>query len=814
MLATDPITTPPSTAPPEPACCDHCGEPCVDGEIVADRHVFCCLGCRTVWEILAEHGLGRYYRLEERPGISMAGKSPGRFAHLDNPEILDRLLDFRHDGVARITLEIPSIHCVACVWLLENLFRLEDGIGESQVDFRRRRVTLTFEPEKISLGRLVERLTSLGYEPSLTLDDLDRRPADPAARRLALQLGVTGFCFGNIMLMTFPAYLGLEPSESLAGLFGWLSLGLAIPVVTFGAADYWRAAWLGFRRRLITIDFPIALGLAALFGESLWQVTTRGGEGYLDSLAALVFLLLCGRWFQRRTWERLSFDRDYTAYFPLAVARRSPRGDEETIPLTAVAPGDRLVLRNGELIPADGRLEAGRAAIDYSFVTGESLPVARDPGDVLYAGGRQVGPAIEMVVEREVSQSYLVSLWSDEAFRSRSEHRVSIDDLTNRIAKTFTAVVVAIAGATALYWSIHDPSVALRAFTSVLIVACPCALALAAPFALGTAQRALGRRGLYLRHPAVIEALARARTYVFDKTGTLTEPGVGSAEYHGAPLAESDRIALATLLDGSAHPYARLVRRVLGEVGQGSTETFREEPGRGLVGTVDGRPVVCGSLAWLRENGITVPVEPADGGVVLVATRGRYRGRFVLRSGYRRNLAPMFAELRKLGRLALTSGDNDRERDALRSILGPEAKLVFEQSPHDKLALVRRLQASSPVLMVGDGLNDAGALEQSDVGLAVSEDVANFSPACDGILEAGRMTELPRHLDYARRAVGVVVVCVGVSFAYNVVGIAFAASGNLSPLVSALLMPTSSATVVGLAVGLTRRLARTTLGET
>ena len=358
-----------------------------------------------------------------------------------------------------------------------------------------------------------------------------------------------------------------------------------------------------------------------------------------------------------------------------------------------------------------------------------------------------------------------------------------------------------------------DPSVAVRAFTSVLIVACPCALALAAPFGLGTALRVLGRHGLFLRDTSVVEGLGRIERFVFDKTGTLTRSGPGEATFHGKPLDSHARVLLASLLDSSVHPYARRVRQALGEVETLAVSDFREEPGRGLVGRVEGSTVVCGSLPWLREHGVTAPLVPVEGGIVLLAIDGHYRGRYTLRSELRSDLTPMFHSLRRLGPLSLASGDNDRERNTLHAVMGPDAELVFGLSPHDKLELVERHRSLGQVLMVGDGLNDAGALEAADVGVAVSEDVATFSPACDAILEADRLADLPRHLEFARRAVRVVVVCFLVSFAYNVVGISFAASGNLSPLISAVLMPTSSATVVALAIGWTRRLAHTILGE-
>jgi Cu+-exporting ATPase len=838
----------------ESAVCFHCGLPCGNATVTAGDKAFCCAGCRLVFELLTENGLGRFYELNPHPGLQTSGAARReQWAFLDAPELQRQVLDFSDDKSSRVTFHVPAIHCVACVWLLENLFRLHPGVGRSQVNFPRREVAITFAPDKMQLSELVALLASLGYEPALSLGSLEKPPTDPARQRQWLQVGVAGFAFGNIMLLSLPGYLGLD---SLSGpffraVFGYLSLGLALPVLLYSASDYWRSALRSFRQRAITLDVPIALGLLALYGQSAFEILSGRGEGYLDSLTGLVFFLLCGRVFQQKTHERLAFDRDFKSFFPLSVVRRTEAG-EATVSLSDLRVGDRLVLRHRELIPADARLVRGPALIDYSFVTGESEPVAKQEGDYLYAGGQQMGGAIEVETVKPVSQSYLTSLWSHAAFQK--PHEDDLHSLTNRYSRRFTVVVVGVALAAALGWSLAgDWPRGIKAFTSVLIVACPCALALAAPFTLGTAQRVLTRLQTFVRSALVIERMAQVDTIVFDKTGTLTAAGraavsftgasatgevrsprsevrgratggaVESAALHGLTTLESRWVA--ALARHSTHPYSvRLSEALAAGEPPLPVEDFSETPGRGIEGRVEGQALRLGSRAWLEQNGVQIlagtsattdaggRAEAGPGSsAVWLAINGQCRGCFELTNPLRPAADRLLAQLGARYELALLSGDHARERDRFRALFGAGAHLHFNQSPLDKLGFIEGLQrAGRTVMMVGDGLNDAGALKQSDVGVAVVEQMGAFSPASDVILEAARVPQLAKLLAIARRAAGVVRWSFAISAVYNAVGIGIASAGVLSPLICAVLMPLSSVSVVLFACSATRWAARRT----
>jgi P-type Cu+ transporter len=799
----------------ENSACFHCGLPCPDSTFAKAEKNFCCRGCLIVHDLLAESGLDHFYDLNVYPGVRISQSTRrGQWDYLDEPALQEKLLDFTDGRISRITLQIPAIHCVACVWLLENLFRLHPGVGRSQVNFAKREVAISFDPQRIRLSKMVGLLASIGYEPRLTLSELERTVVDRTRKRQWLQVGVAGFAFGNIMLFSLPGYLGLD---SLNGpvfrtIFGYVCLALALPVMIYSASDYWRSALLSFRRRILTLDVPIAVGLAALYAQSAYEIISARGGGYLDSLAGLIFFLLCGRVFQQKTHERIVFDRDYRCFFPLSVIRKEG-ATEETVSISNLRIGDRVVLRNGELIPADARLIRGEACIDYSFVTGESEPTTKQVGDYLYAGGKQVGGAIELETVKPVSQSYLTSLWDDATFSKNRED--NLNTLTNRYSRRFTRLVIGIAVASALAWVFSGQATrGLKAFTSVLIVACPCALALAAPFTLGTAQRLLACLQVFLKNSLILERIAGVDTIVFDKTGTLTAAQGSSMEFYPAPgltqLTEEETEKVGSFARHSTHPYSTHIAQRFSPVDAIPVASFREEAGAGLSGSVDGAEILLGSPALLERHGLRVAHHVRQAGSrVCLGIAGQFRGTFVIRNTVLKDVDGLLADLGRTHEITLLSGDNEREKERFTSLFGPQAKLHFNQSPVDKLSYIRELQRSGRhVMMVGDGLNDAGALKQSNVGVAVVERVGAFSPASDIIIPAAEIRRLAKIVELSRKAARIVRLSFAISAGYNVVGVAIAAAGILSPLVCAILMPLSSVSVVLFACGMTHYAAR------
>ncbi len=797
--------------------CAHCGLACPSGAPTEGEHRFCCAGCRAVYVLLHQEGLGDFYTLAPDAGVRPnLENSVGQYEFLDQPEILAQYADFCDGRRLRATLRIPAIHCLACVWLLENLFRLKPGFGASRVDFARRELAIDLDLTCLSFSQAANHLAQLGYPPEFRLADLEdaEQPVRfRLHRREWLRLGFAGFAFGNTMLFSLAGYLGMDTGATpgFRGLTGWLSFGLAMPVVIYSAGDYWRASWIALRQRHLSIEVPIAAGIIALFAQSTWEIASGRGSGYFDSLAALLFFLLIGRAFSRVAWDRLSFERDYKSFFPLAVIRRTESGDA-AVAIGQLEVGDRVVLRPGDLIPADARLLSEQTRIDYSFVTGEAEPVQQVRGNLLFAGGRQSDGVIEVAIVKPVSQSYLTSLWDQAAFRKQRSER--LDSLLNRYSPRFTAAILLLAVASGLFWLPTDPARALKAVISILIVACPCALALASPFTLGTAQRLLARCGIFLRNPQVIEDLSRIDGVVFDKTGTLTTPQRSEVHFRGDGLTEAERCALAALLGHSSHPIAvRIQAWLQTQADAADVRDFREIAGAGIQGSIGSNRILLGSATWLCDQGIRMPIDDS-GATTVLALNGRYRGAFSWTDDLRPGVQTVIRTLEKTLPVWLLSGDRDREGARWRSVFGVGTRLRFGQTPMEKLDYVRHLEGEGRhILMVGDGLNDAGALRQSSVGVAVVESIGTFSPASDIILDAQSLGMLADVVDYSRRAMRVVRICLGISTVYNVIGLTIAARGELQPVVCAILMPLSSVTVVAAGCGLAawsgRKLTRT-----
>jgi len=783
--------------------CYHCGDDCYDSVLEHQGKNFCCNGCKTVYEIFQEHDLSHYYELQSSPGKTPS-ETKTAFDFLENEAIVQKLLEFDEQGTQIVSFTIPHIHCSSCIWVLENLQKMHAGVIHSQVNFPKKTVRITFASEEISLKELVVLLSRIGYEPSISLDDFSKKRSS-VDRSLIYKLGVAGFAFGNIMFLSFPEYFEVDEFwlDQFKGMFRWLMFAFSVPVVFYAAQDYFISAFKGLRSRVLNIDVPIAIGITVLFLRSTLEIIMHWGTGFFDSLAGLVFFLLLGKLFQQKTYAFLSFERDYKSYFPMAVMRlvRGSKGEEEHVQVYDLKKGDRILIRNAELIPADGVLLKGTALIDYSFVTGEAEPVTKNIGETIFAGGRQQAGIIEIDVLKPVAQSYLTQLWNNAIFSKGSAS--TFETITNQISRRFTIGILLIAFLATTYWLLIDTSIAFNVFTAVLIVACPCALALAAPFTLGNMLRIFGNEKFYLKESHVIEEMASIDTVVFDKTGTLTTNNKNVIAYEGVSLSEEEKQLLTSTLRASSHPLSRALYKMLREHDVYTLDEFTEETGKGIVGVHGASEIKIGSLAFVGNDHLSSThtgskIKPNTGRTeVHIATTDTYKGCYVFANSYRTGMEALFTDIAETNEIVILSGDNDGERDYLQKLLPASARLHFNMKPDHKLAFIESLQKQGKrVMMVGDGLNDAGALAQSDVGIVISEDITLFSPACDGIMDAARFSDLPAFMKLSKSAIGVIKYAFVFSLLYNLVGLGFAVTGNLAPVVAAILMPLSSISIV------------------
>ncbi len=780
--------------------CVHCGADCGKEPVVWNSMNFCCNGCKTVYQLLNENKLYNYYQLEETPGIKVETTEFGnKYAFLDNDEVKQKLISFTEGSISKVRFFVPVIHCASCIWLLEHLQRLHQGIRHSFVNFTKKEVDITFDESKITLRQLVELLSSIHYVPDLS-QSLSDKKEDKSYKKLLYKIGVAGFVFVNVMTYSLPAYFNGEPlSDKLQSLFSILSYILVIPVALYSGSDYYISAFKNLLKKNISIDLPIALGIIVLFAVTSYEVLSGIGPGYSDSLSGLIFFLLVGKWFQGKTYEALSFERNYKSYFPIAVTKINKQ-IEESILLENILVDDELIIRNKELIPADSELVEGDARIDYSFVTGESTPVVKKQGDFIYAGGRQMGGIIKIRVKKEVNQSHLTKLWNQDA--SYHKPSDSLKNLSDRISKYFTLIIIAIAIAGFTFWMLHgEAHTAIFVFTAVLIVACPCALALSIPFTFGNTMRIFGRKGLYIKNTDVIEKLSRIDTIVFDKTGTLTQPNQNTVTFEGQALSEQERLAVFSITKQSTHPLSTALTQHFNGSAYYSPEHVVEVAGRGIFGKVNGLDVRIGSEEYVTGESAQ---QKRKSSTVFVAINNQLKGHYTISNQYRKGFKEVLDSLKKAFGLYLISGDNSAEADNLSSYFD-DSRMHFNQKPGDKADFIKKLQnEKKTVLMTGDGLNDAGALMQSDVALTIADKAYHFSPASDAVLEARQFGKLARFIRFTKTSLNIVKIAFVISFFYNIIGISFAISGNLSPVVAAILMPISSVSVVAFATFVTR----------
>ncbi len=738
-----------------------------------------------VYEIINSTGLCNYYNLNDSPGAAQrVVVRKNKFAYLDDKKIHDQLISFHNSQQTHISFFLPQIHCSSCLYLLENIHRFDKGITSCRINFPAKKADIIFNTGETSLRNVAETLTSIGYEPYISLNDVNKhKPA--IDKNLVVQLGVAGFCFSNIMLMSFPEYLGIDKSEeAIRTLFRWGNFILALPVFFFSAYPFFESSWKSIRHRFLNIDAPVALAIIITFIRSVWEVFSGTGGGYFDSMSGIVFFMLAGRVLQDRTFKQLSFDRDFTSYFPVAVSVLKNGKEIPTI-LPDIKINDTLLIHSEELIPADGIVVKGKALIDYSFVTGESLPENREIGELLYAGGKQVGGAIEVMVIKEVNNSYLTGLWNKDSETSEDKNK----SFVHRVSKYFTIAVLGIALITGLYWWQQDATKIWPAVTAIFIIACPCALLLSNSFTNGHILRIFSRNKLYLRDAQIIENITGINHIVFDKTGTLTNPNEQAIRYEGQPLAPGQQQQIAALAACSSHPLSRALAQWLNIDEKPTVQGFKEIPGKGIEGFV--------ADSWVRIGAADTDSATDGQTSVFISFENRNTGRYIFSNQYRPFIPEMIASLKRRFPISVISGDKASEKANLEKLVGKKATILFQQKPTDKLRYIEELQRQGcKVMMVGDGLNDAGALKQSDTGIAVCESTNTFTPASDGIIDAGALKLLPRLIQLSFINRNIVIASFVYSILYNIIGLYFAVQGTLSPLIAAILMPSSSLGII------------------
>jgi len=778
--------------------CAHCGETC-NLSISIGEMAFCCEGCKQVYLILQDTDACNPALMESLGLVQPKGKfKSDKWDYLDESSIAEKLISFQNNKQVHITFILPNMHCASCIWLLEHLGRINKAIIHSKVDFEKKEIALVYNPQLAKLSEIAAVLDYIGYPPAINYASKKEDELKTYRRSTLLRLGITGFCFSNIMMLSFPDYLSVDGvnEQLLSTTFNYISIILSIPVVFYAATPFFTQAWKGLRQKFLNIDAPIAFAITITYLRSLYEIGTATGTGYLDSMSGIVFFMLLGRWFQDKTQERLSFERDYKSFFPISALVLKDE-HKKYIPIDEIKTDDVLLIRNQELIPADGILINGKAWIDYSFVTGEKDPVEVSEGEILFAGGKQMGTNISIKVTKPIASSHLTRLWNNDVFHNKKNKTTSF---IHPLSNYFSTILFSIAFITAIYWENNDPTLTWKAVTAILIVACPCSLLITATFTFGNLIHLFSKKGLYLKNANVIEQLALANTIVFDKTGTLSSSINSKISYTGKELDDESIAAIKAITLHSSHPLSKALASW--NEWQSIQDlppiyNFSEVMGQGIEATYNNKIIKLGKADFVSQQWFATEFNNL-GTTIHLSIEGLYKGRFTLQQQYREGAFTMIEQVRNsVGPVHILSGDNKGEESFLKKSTEEKVILNFDKTPQEKLQYIEQLQQQGKeVIMIGDGLNDAGALQQSNVGLAVADNSNYFTPACDGILDGKAVTQLDKLITLARSGKQIIAAGFTLSILYNVVGISYAAQGSLSPMIAAILMPASTISII------------------
>ncbi|MEO8619824.1 MAG: heavy metal translocating P-type ATPase metal-binding domain-containing protein [bacterium] len=790
--------------------CTHCGLSVPPAFVQPEANEqFCCQGCRIACEFLSANGLAEYKAFRDKRATPV--RSTGRaYDEFDHPAFAELYVRPAAGGLSATELYLEGVHCASCVWLVERVPLLVPGVARAELDVRRSLARIEWNSAEVPLSAVARALDRIGYAPhpfrGVARDGMRRRED----RAMLGRIGIAGAIAGNVMLASLALYAGdfSGMESSYERLFRWICFGLTVPALLGPGRVFFVGAWGALRARSLHMDLPIAIALGAGVLRGAINTMTDSGPIYFDGVTTLIFLLLTGRFLQQRG-QRAATDAA-ELLFSLAPSTAhvvDSDGTEREVPAVALLPGMEVQVRAGESFPADGTVTVGSTRVNASLLTGESRPVSVTSGEAVFAGTLNISAPVRVRVDVAGETSRLATLLHQ--VEESMQRKAPVVAFANRMAGWFVAAVLALAVITFVIWYPRDPARAWDNAIALLIVTCPCALALATPLAVPLAGGRAARAGIFIKGGDALELLSHAGTLVIDKTGTVTEGRTALVEWLGDTWMQPLVLALEA---GSSHPLASGFRRAWPSIAVPVAEDVTHHSGGGITGRVAGRDVVVGSprfvasrvsghsafVARLNDPTLTPVFVAVDGQVVAAAGLG---------DKVRDDARTSLDAVRSRGwRTTMLSGDDAAVAAAVGARLGfapPDA--IGGATPEQKLAFIHDLRASvtaqsratrGAIVMVGDGVNDAAAIAAADVGIGVHGGAeASLATAAVHLATPG-LEPLVRLVDGAGRTMRVIHRNIALSLAYNLLGATLAMTGMISPLIAAIMMPASSLTVV------------------
>ncbi len=786
--------------------CSHCSLPVPQTLLVPDSELqFCCSGCEMVFQMLNECDLQRYYEMaqRERETPDPRTNTPPAYAEFDD-DVFHRLYTKPSGpGLLEMELYIEGVHCAACVWLLEKLPSLVPGVVEARLDFRRSLLRIAWNPAEVKLSSIAGFVDRLGYPPHPYRDQKREAAQRAEDRKMLIRIGVAGACAGNTMLIAFALYGGMFSGMDGAyrNFFRWTSLIITLPAVLWAGNLFFKGAWAAIRTRTLHMDLPIALGIGAGFAWGTHNTIMSVGEVYFDSVTTLIFLLLVGRWLQHRQ-QRIAAQATELLYsLSPSKARRMQDGDVREVPVEALQEGDCIEVRAGDTIPVDGTIRSGQSQLDLSILTGESRPVSVSKGMPVHAGSTNLSNRLLVDVESTGSETRLGQLMRQ--VEEASQRRAPIVLQADRIAGWFVAAVLTLAVATFVLWWVRDPAQAIEHAVALLIVTCPCALAMATPLAISAGLGKAAQEGILIKGGDVLEALSQPGQLWLDKTGTLTCGQLKLVHWEGD---EEIKPLVRAIEERSSHLIARAFVDAFEHLSSAGDAEVEQKLGQGIVGSIQEKTLHIGSPAFLRDTLGELPAS-MEASIhrltqdaltpVVIAIDREVKALAGLGDPIRNDTQATLDHFKKMGwRVGILSGDHHDVVQAVARQLGLTPQDCHGGlSPEDKLRFVEETPCDT-VVMVGDGVNDAAALSAATIGIGVHGGAEASLAIADIYLTRPGLGPLRSLLDGGNRIMGVIRRGLSFSLIYNLVGATLAITGLLTPLWAAVLMPLSSITVI------------------
>ncbi|MEN9578275.1 MAG: hypothetical protein RJA70_1284 [Pseudomonadota bacterium] len=822
--------------------CAHCALPVTDGAIdtQATAPQFCCSGCEAVYMAIHDHGLDAFYQKREPsekldPQHRDRLNSPTGYAHFDDPAFTD--LHVRcppdTDGLMQTSFYLQGIHCAACVWLIEKLPRVAPGVISARLSYTDSLLHLSWRSTQVQLSEIAQTLHKLGYVPHPATQAGKAHKERAGERRLLAKIGIAGAAFGNVMLLSlaiysaesaalgpsFSASLGQElrtSAEVVMGsayhqFFRWASFVIAVPSVLWTGSEFFRGGWSALKTRTAHMDLPISIGILAALIWGLYGTLQGHAELYFDTVTMLVFLLLLGRWGQLRQSQAARNTSELLFALAPSTTRVVTPDGVRLLPTQSVSKGSIVRVQSGERIGVDGRIRCGESSVDESLLSGESYPRRVTMGDSVLAGTVNLSDQLEIVAESTGHETRLAALVRDVQLAATEKAPIAV--FADRVSGVFTVVVLALASVTFIACFPTSPSTAVERAVALLIVTCPCALGLATPLAAGFALHRAAKRGLLVKGMRFLEQLAKPALLVFDKTGTLTQGVLKVVDYEGGTQVSS---LVRSAEQRSAHPIAEALRRGLPPAPLLPVLEFESFSGLGVRALLqrEGTPqdeasapleIFIGSARFVAERAQVATNLPRASVLigrglspVFVASEGQVIAVLGVGDPERPEAAECLQKLKAYGhQFAILSGDRSELVAQVAGHMGVDwVDLLGEQTPEQKLEYIKHKQATLPVVMIGDGVNDAAALSAASVGIAMHGGAEASLAAADAFATRAGLTPLVELVELSRATMRVIHRNLGFSLFYNSLAAGLAMLGYVTPLVAAILMPISSVTVV------------------